>query len=237
MTFNNYNLQDYQFDLGHYLLYKNELEMDTPFQRGYVWSQEQKESFINYILLGLPFPAVYVTKDQRNIPYNRIIDGKQRLSAVFDFVDNKLTRKYSDFTDIEKRNFKAIGVLSKAINLPEKELVEFYILLNTAGIRHTTEDIDRAKEYLALLKIKSSGDRVWFNNRIIQNHGKEDCQIFLERHDQPKLTFLVEDVTNEFGLVRKWGEQRNNKYFYEGDFEGMPKHYQKITLKLINKYL
>lgn len=52
-----------------------------PFQRGYVWSLTQASRFIESLLLGLPVPGIFLSKDERT---NKllVIDGQQRLRTL-----------------------------------------------------------------------------------------------------------------------------------------------------------
>lgn len=60
-------------------------------QRGFVWKLYQKQNLILSILKGLYIPKISVIEHQTDegdfISYE-IIDGKQRLNAIFDFIDN-----------------------------------------------------------------------------------------------------------------------------------------------------
>ncbi len=64
------------------------LEMDPPYQRRSVWNQEYKDYFIDTILNGYSTPAIFLYQEitpQGASTYS-VVDGKQRLSALFDFV-------------------------------------------------------------------------------------------------------------------------------------------------------
>lgn len=64
-------------------------------QRDFVWNIEQKRELINSILIGrhIPHCAIINTIDKNDDKKDLflIIDGKQRLSTMFDFVDDKFT--------------------------------------------------------------------------------------------------------------------------------------------------
>lgn len=64
------------------------IKLDPEFQReGNVWSPKQKSELIESILIGIPLPILYLKEDKKG---NWIlIDGRQRLSTIFDFMDNK----------------------------------------------------------------------------------------------------------------------------------------------------
>src|SRR2546427_13061892 len=57
-----------------------------PFQRGYVWSYTQACRFVESLLLGLPVPGIFLSKDD---PTQKllVIDGHQRLRTLEYFYD------------------------------------------------------------------------------------------------------------------------------------------------------
>ena len=70
---------------------KGQLILEVDFQRSSVWKEKQKCELIESILMGLPLPIFYL-KQMDNATYV-IVDGKQRLSTLFDFIDNKFVLK------------------------------------------------------------------------------------------------------------------------------------------------
>jgi uncharacterized protein with ParB-like and HNH nuclease domain len=64
-------------------------------QRDFVWSLKQKRELIWSVLIGRHIPhCAMINILDKNDNYKDIyliIDGKQRLSTIFDFVDNKFT--------------------------------------------------------------------------------------------------------------------------------------------------
>lgn len=73
----------YPMSIGEWIsIYeKNELDIHPEFQRFYRWSDTQKSSFIESILLGIPIPAIFVTQRQDGVW--DVVDGLQRLSTIF----------------------------------------------------------------------------------------------------------------------------------------------------------
>jgi len=70
-------------------LYKRELlDLDPPYQRRSVWSQSYKDYFVDTILLDYPAPAVFLYEDidEDGIAQYSVVDGKQRLSTIFEFL-------------------------------------------------------------------------------------------------------------------------------------------------------
>lgn len=69
-----------------------QLELNPPYQRKSVWSQREKQSFLDTVLRNYPSPAIFLhlTYDEEGNPTYHVVDGKQRLSTIFDFVDGKI---------------------------------------------------------------------------------------------------------------------------------------------------
>ena len=62
----------------------DELEIQPEYQRFFRWTPEQKARLIESILLGIPLPQIFVS--QRDDGVWEVVDGLQRLSAVFEFM-------------------------------------------------------------------------------------------------------------------------------------------------------
>lgn len=63
----------------------DELELQPDYQRFFRWSNSQKTKFIESILLGIPIPPIFVYQKEDGIW--AVIDGLQRLSTIFQFMD------------------------------------------------------------------------------------------------------------------------------------------------------
>ncbi len=76
----------YSMSIGEWIsLYeKNEIDIHPDFQRFFRWSDHQKSTFIESILLGIPIPPIFVS--QRGDGVWDVIDGLQRLSTIYEFV-------------------------------------------------------------------------------------------------------------------------------------------------------
>jgi hypothetical protein len=85
---------------------------DAYFQRNLVWREVHKKDFIKTILLGLPFPQIFISKGLVNVEtmstVSCIVDGQQRTNAINDYIKGAFDvdgRYYSDLGDIEKSDF------------------------------------------------------------------------------------------------------------------------------------
>lgn len=67
---------------------KDKFRFDLSIQRNKVWKKEKKSLFIHSMLIGYPLADIY-TMEQQGDSYYWVLDGKQRLTTFFDFIDNK----------------------------------------------------------------------------------------------------------------------------------------------------
>jgi hypothetical protein len=76
----------YSMSIGEWIsLYeKKEVDIHPEFQRFYRWSDHQKTSLIESILLGIPIPPIFVS--QREDGVWDVVDGLQRLSTIYQLV-------------------------------------------------------------------------------------------------------------------------------------------------------
>lgn len=70
----------------HYI--DGRLELRPPFQRKPVWTDKQRCSLIESILLDIPIPELYVQVTQDDVGNSSygVVDGQQRLRTIFQFV-------------------------------------------------------------------------------------------------------------------------------------------------------
>ncbi|MEQ8245014.1 DUF262 domain-containing protein [Fulvivirga sp.] len=67
------------------------LELNPPYQRRSVWSNSYKEFFIDTVLLNYPAPAIFIYEEIHHTGLTKysIVDGKQRLTTLFEFVSDR----------------------------------------------------------------------------------------------------------------------------------------------------
>lgn len=134
------------------------VDFDPSYQRGYVWTFEQKVAYLEYILKGGP--------SGRDIFWNcpgwicgnegplEIVDGKQRINAVLEFLSGKLPvfgHRYSEYSD---HPHILVARFSWYVNNLEDplEVVKWYLDMNTGGSIHTEKDLEPAYKRLAELE-------------------------------------------------------------------------------------
>ena len=99
------------FHLGHVLWLREKNELIIPdFQRPLVWTTDQKIKFLESVALGLPIGVYCLHEDEAGYT---LIDGQQRFSAIYGFVDGEFEvfgSSYKDFSLKEQRRFGTFTV-------------------------------------------------------------------------------------------------------------------------------
>lgn len=134
------------------------LNLDPDYQRGYVWNVNQKISYLEWILKGgITGKDIYLNHPgwMRSFEGDfEVVDGKQRISAVLDFFDNKIPVFGSYYKDYEDNLPIFEASFSVHINnlTSKKDIVQWYLDMNTCGTYHTKEEIEKVKNIINKLE-------------------------------------------------------------------------------------
>lgn len=126
---------------------RDEIKVDPDYQRmGGVWTKEKKQLLIDSILNNYDIPKIYFhvfsreEKREQGLSY-AIIDGKQRLEAIWDFLDGKYTLSdnflYQDNPDF---NLSALSYEDLAQQYPKVKIKFDSFVLPVIGVQ--TDDLD-----------------------------------------------------------------------------------------------
>lgn len=79
------------------MIESKDLDLYPDFQRNLVWDNFRKSRLIESILLRIPLPMFYFSQDDDGVL--SVVDGLQRLSAIHEFMKNKLILKDLEYLD------------------------------------------------------------------------------------------------------------------------------------------
>ena len=140
---------------------KYQLELNPDFQRGHVWTLDKKIAFVEHILRG--------GKGAEIIRFNCIgwmrnfsgpfvlVDGLQRVTALIDFLDNKIPVFGTLYKNYEDNLHNSLSLVFAINNLPTRaDVLRWYIQLNSGGVVHSQEEIDRVQYLLELESTKNT---------------------------------------------------------------------------------
>jgi hypothetical protein len=160
--------QMYSYPVDHYRMLADQpdrLDLNPSYQRGSVWGVERKRNLIRSLLMGLPIGAVFLNSRDIMQP-DRVVDGKQRIEAILDFLGGRLVvpeewfsvadlvsydgewvtgewAMYSDLTLPAQRRFRSSTVATYQTKLrTEAEERELFLLINYGGVAQGDMDAD-----------------------------------------------------------------------------------------------
>jgi len=131
------------------------LDLNPDFQRGYIWTAQQQIDYMEFILKEPP--------TGRELYFNcpgwmnnfkgpmEIVDGKQRLNTVICFLQNKVPifngNYLSDFEDNLRSTRSELFININNLR-NRKDILQWYLDLNTGGTVHTEDELNKVKELL-----------------------------------------------------------------------------------------
>lgn len=137
------------------------LQLEPDFQRGHVWTTKQQIAWIEYHLRGgksgntiyLNHPFWENVRSPKPGEYADYVcvDGLQRITAAKRFIYNEIPvfgSYYKEFNDSIRRcipNMMAVNVNDLKT---EKEVLQWYVDMNSGGTPHSEEEIERVKKMI-----------------------------------------------------------------------------------------
>jgi rubredoxin len=134
----------------------NDLDPQPDFQRYVVWTSTQQSKLIESALLDLPIPRIYLAedKDERQV----VVDGQQRLIALFDFMDSKYaltnlkvrtdlnSKTHRDLDKTLRKRIKNFKLSTVLIQKESDENLRFdlYERLNTGAVGLNDQELRRS---------------------------------------------------------------------------------------------
>jgi hypothetical protein len=132
------------------------LDLNPDFQRGHVWTEDKRIKFIEFCLMG--------GQSSRTILFNHpnwmgsykgqmvLVDGKQRLESVRLFNKLPIFGGYylNDFEDPKRLLRCSDAYLEFRVNnlKTRKEILTWYLQINSGGVVHTEEELNRVRDLL-----------------------------------------------------------------------------------------
>ncbi|WP_019934126.1 GmrSD restriction endonuclease domain-containing protein [Oceanimonas smirnovii] len=186
----------------------DKFNMSPKYQRHSVWSTEQQSLLIDSILKNIPIPPIFLREkiDKKGKTTFEVIDGKQRLTSIFRFIDNEISTADDDndalhvdelagikISDLENNetfedvlgDFWAYPLPIEYIYTKDDNTVEkIFDRLNRNGEKLTGQELRNSSYYdseLVKLAYKISNSAFWKNELDITNKNRmEDIELLSE---------------------------------------------------------
>lgn len=132
---------------------KGSLILQPEFQRNFVWDRAQSSRLVESVLLDVPLPTIYLVEEKDGKV--SVIDGQQRLTSFFRFLDGELTlsglriltelngKKFADLDDEKKNKFENAALRTITIERDSDPNLRFEIFerLNTGSVALTEQEL------------------------------------------------------------------------------------------------
>jgi hypothetical protein len=150
-------------DIGllHQLFKNNQLTLAAEFQRNSVWPGPAKAYLIDTILNDRPIPLLFfqrATSPQTGRPTYTVIDGQQRLRAIFEFLDDRYRlaegprgSKYSHrrFSELEPQFQDQINnydlIIQELSGYSDDDIRDMFVRINRYVVQLSPQEMRHAK--------------------------------------------------------------------------------------------
>ena len=133
---------------------EEEIDLNPEYQRELVWTDKQKQDYILAILKQRAkiTPVIIEKLTEQGTVLYEILDGKQRLTALFDYIDNKYPLKSGEyFKDLSAKDMNVITQTRvsytritsyKECDVPLDFKLAYFLEINALGTKITDEHIE-----------------------------------------------------------------------------------------------
>ncbi|HTS16660.1 MAG TPA: DUF262 domain-containing protein [Verrucomicrobiae bacterium] len=118
---------------------RGRLVLQPEFQRHFVWDRKKSSRLIESALLNIPLPTVYLSEEPDGKEY--VIDGQQRLTSFFSFVDGQFPSG-STFKLVGLTAFKDLnGKLFKELPEAQQDRIQDYTVRTVTLLKQSNPDL------------------------------------------------------------------------------------------------
>lgn len=182
------------------------------FQRNLVWRDVHKVDFIKTILMGLPFPQIFIAKGSIDLESmtttSCIVDGQQRMSSIVEFTSNKLKVNDRFFSELSPET--------------QEQVLKYQVPIIDLDLQN---DAPEVKEIFHRL------NRTFYSLSAIEKLSTEYASsefMLLAKHFTGEVTFEEQDEEDSLLLIDpniprefiSWAKQNDVHYFKQLIVEG-----------------
>lgn len=136
------------------------IDMNPDYQRGYVWDLEDKRKLIDSIFKEAKIGLFVLNKKPFSPtgPQSEIIDGKQRLTAIIEFIEDRFDYKGYKWSELQKADrdrFRTHMIeMAELEEADEKTILRTFLKINRTGRAITEEHLNKVEKMLEDLEKK-----------------------------------------------------------------------------------
>ena len=206
------------------------IKLDPDYQRRHRWASTTSSRLIESLILNIPIPVVFISQDvdvdeevSDSAPRYTVIDGQQRLTAIYEFMTNSLSLEgletlselngafYKDLPPFLTRRLEERTVKCLRIDSTVDAQVKFDIFerLNTGSIKLESQELRNVTARGAFNdKIKDLAKGATFRNLIQVDTSHPDENAKVKKMEDAELVL-------RFFALRYQGHEKIKKGFKE----------------------
>lgn len=138
---------------------EGEYDFDPEYQRGLVWTKEQKQAFIKALMIGkAEIQPIFIRNPKKREWGLEVLDGKQRLTAILEYVRGEFEVEgfyYKDLNSSDIRIFNYTPMVYTEIKyydnkvgltaMPTEQKIELFLQVNGYGQHVSDEHLEKIK--------------------------------------------------------------------------------------------
>ena len=136
-------------------VYHSGVDFNPNYQRDLVWSMEQKlslmDSIFNNIEIG-KFTFIKHDYSPERVFYYEILDGKQRLSTICEFYEDRFAyrgKKFSELCGRDANHFTGFPIVQGEVGeITEQQIYKLFVKMNTSGTPVSKDHLDKIKSLI-----------------------------------------------------------------------------------------
>ncbi len=146
-----------------------QITTDVDFQREHVWTEEQQKQFLGFLLSGGEVsPCIMNEGPDGGMVPAEVVDGKQRITACLRWNHDEIPALLPNGRLVWKKDLDrqsitmcrtSIGIRIGIVRMTREECLDLYIRLNSCGVAHTTEEIQRVQALLDTERQKGKNEQ------------------------------------------------------------------------------
>lgn len=138
---------------------EGEYDFEPEYQRGLVWTKEQKQAFIKALMIGkVEIQPIFIRNPKKREWGLEVLDGKQRLTAILEYVRGEFEVEgfyYKDLNSSDIRIFNYTPMVYTEIKyydnkvgltaMPTEQKIELFLQVNGYGQHVSDEHLEKIK--------------------------------------------------------------------------------------------
>lgn len=162
--------------------------LNPPYQRGMVWSEKDKQGYIDSIYRGIvPNPIIINVEENGTLT---CIDGKQRLTALKEYIENKFCFEYYD-------DDNCVGIYYKKINDPVHQDNPGYRILSTSDNNNELAYFDNRSIPIVKYTHLTYADQIDIFNRIQNGKRLIPSELIMSIFSTDKMSAIYQKFVEE----------------------------------------